>query len=74
MSIPVKLLDLDFFVYFMLYSGAAVTVKMRCNKGHDETWASSKNVGVGRLSVPYVNILLIVYTFLTGLQFDRLKV
>ena len=54
--------------------GAAVNVKLRCNSGHDETWASSPSVGSGRWTMPYVNVLLILYTFLTGLHFDQLKV
>ena len=56
------------------FAGAAVQVKMTCNSGHNESWASSYNVGSGRWSMPYVNILLIVYTFMAGLHFDQLKV
>ena len=54
--------------------GAAVSAKIRCNEGHDEVWSSSHCIGSSRESVPYINVLLIVYLFLTGLHFDQLKV
>jgi len=53
--------------------GAAVTVNMTCNSGHKETWASSSIVGRGKWSMPSINLLIIVYTFVTGLRFDQLK-
>ena len=56
------------------YAGAAVTVNMRCNSHHQETWCSSGRVGKGKWSLPRINLLLIVYSFMTGLQFDPLKV
>ena len=55
-------------------SGGAVTVKMTCNSGHKEEWSSSKKIGTGKWSMPYVNLLIIVYAFLSGLHFDQLKV
>ena len=57
-----------------IFIGAAVTVSLTCNSGHKESWASSTNVGSGKWTMPSVNLLLIVYTFLTGLHFDQLKV
>ena len=54
--------------------GAAVSAKTRCNEGHEEEWESSHSIGNGRESVPYINVLLMVYLFLTGLHFDQLKV
>ena len=62
--------------YFVLsiFAGAAVTVNMTCNSGHKETWASSSIVGRGKWSMPSINLLIIVYTFVTGLRFDQLKV
>ena len=47
---------------------------MTCNSGHRECWASSKTVGTGKEAVPIINLLIIVYTFLSGLHFDQLKV
>ena len=58
----------------LTFAGAAVTANMTCNSGHEEKWTSSSNVGEGSRSMPYVNVLLIVYTFMAGLHFDRLKV
>ena len=55
-------------------SGGAVTVKMTCNSGHKEEWSSSKKIGTGKWSMPYVNLLIIVYAFLSGIHFDQLKV
>ena len=55
-------------------AGAAVTVKMRCNSHHTETWCSSGRVGTGKWTLPRINLLLVVYSFMTGLQFDPLKV
>ena len=54
--------------------GAAVNIKMTCNKGHQETWSNSKTVGKGKKSMPIINLLLIVYTFLSGLHFNQLQV
>ena len=45
-----------------------------CNSGHEEEWSSSQNIGTGREATPYINVLIIVYAFLTGLHFDQLKV
>ena len=42
--------------------------------GHEGTWSSSRNIGGGRESTPYINILLIAYSFMCGLHFDQLKV
>ena len=54
-------------------TGAAISAKMKCNAGHEEVWYSSKSVGDGRGSMPYINILLAVHIFMTGLQFDKVK-
>ena len=54
--------------------GAAIHVKMTCNHGHNESWSNSKVVGKGNRSMPVINLLIIVYAFLSGLQFDQLKV
>ena len=58
----------------MVFLGAAVSVKMTCNSEHDETWHSSRTVGQGRWTMPLINLVMIVYCFMTGLQFDRVKV
>ena len=63
-----------FFIYKYTNAGAAVTAKMSCNVGHEEVWCSSRNVGSGREAMPHINVLLIVYAFMTGLHFDQLKV
>ena len=68
-----KFLD-SILVFQMIFSGAAVTAKTTCNSGHEEVWNSSHNVGRGRESTPYINVLLITYAFMTGLHFDQLKV
>ena len=47
---------------------------MTCNSGHKESWASSRNVGQGKWTMPYMNLLIILYSFMTGLGFDKLKV
>ena len=54
--------------------GAAVKIKMTCNSGHEESWSTSKNVGKGRWTMPYINLLLILHSFMAGLSFDPLKV
>ena len=46
---------------------------MVCNAGHDESWSSSKEVGTGRESVPFVNIMLSFFLLVTGLHFDQMK-
>ena len=58
----------------MVFLGAAVSVKMTCNSGHDESWHSSRTVGQGRWTMPLINLVMVVYCFMTGLQFDRVKV
>ena len=60
-------------LYDIIILGAAVTVKMTCNSGHKESWASSRNVGQGKWTMPYINLLIILYSFMTGLGFDKLK-
>ena len=65
---------LELNIDYILPPGAAVSAKMLCNSGYSETWESSSNVGIGRGSIPWINVQLIVYTFMTGLQFDQLKV
>ena len=57
----------------MVFLGAAVSVKMTCNSGHDESWHSSRTVGQGRWTMPLINLVMIVYCFMTGLQFDRVS-
>ena len=63
-----------FLIVIFLCAGAAVTTKSVCNSGHEEEWSSSQNIGTGREATPYINVLIIVYAFLTGLHFDQLKV
>jgi len=53
--------------------GAAVSVKMTCNEGHREAWSSCNNVGEGKWSMPIVNLYIILYNFMTGMNFDQLK-
>ena len=57
-----------------LFSGASVKVNMICNSGHRETWESSVDVGSGKWKMPNINLLLIFFTLMSGLQFDPLKV
>ena len=66
-------LQLQHFVY-VLCSGSAVSFKMRCNSNHSESLSNSDNIGTGRKSTPKLNLMLMVFIFLSGLQFDRLKV
>ena len=54
--------------------GAALIVNLRCEKGHKNTWHSSEGVTSKGARVSYINILMVVYIFLTGLHFGTIKV
>lgn len=75
-SVNGELLIMNFCERFenCIIVGACVDVKMTCNSGHIEFWQSCKKVGTGRQSMPYVNLIMIVFTFLCGLHFDKVKV
>ena len=60
--------------YILCTSGAAVKVSMTCNDGHQEEWCSSATIGTGKRTLYLINISIIVYSFLSGLHFDQLKV
>ena len=53
--------------------GAALKVEMTCNDGHTEFWASSSDVGQGRECIPYINLKLIYFLFVTGLHYEKIK-
>ena len=72
--IPLTTIILYHILFDIIILGAAVNVKMTCNSGHKESWASSRNVGQGKWTMPYINLLIILYSFMTGLGFDKLKV
>ena len=57
-----------------MFLGAALSAKVTCNAGHEKPWCSSDSVGSGKKAVPLINIMLIVFAFMSGLPFDRLKV
>ena len=59
---------------FLLFQGAAVEVTMTCNEGHSEKWCSSQPIGSGRKAVYLINVLVIAYTFLCGINFEKIKV
>ena len=56
------------------YSGGAVDIETKCNSGHCQTFSTSETVGSGKWKVPYINLLIIVYIFLSGLNFEKVKV
>ena len=49
-------------------NGAMVRIHTLCNNSHMEKWDSSPSVGSGTGAIPVINILLSVYTLLTGLH------
>ena len=49
-------------------NGAMVRIGTLCNNSHTESWDSSPSVGSGTGAIPVINILLSVYTLLTGLH------
>ena len=51
-----------------------MTVKYVCNSGHEGVWTNSETVGCGTSKMPMVNLLMIVYAFLTGMPWEKLKV
>ena len=57
-----------------LLLGFYVKFLATCNSGHTVSIESSRTIGSGQKKVPYVNILMIVLTFLCGLHFDKIKV
>ena len=68
-----------FFCYLLIFctfliTGAAINVKMVCNDGHCENWCSSETVGSGRKMLYLINISMIVYSFLSGIHFEKIKV
>ena len=58
----------------MDFLGAAVHVKYRCDRGHDNYWSSSERVIFQQRKISKINIVQIVYIFLGGLQFQVFKV
>ena len=45
-----------------------------CNSGHSGYFTNSTTSGKGKWKVPTLNLFIIVYMFLTGLQFDKVQV
>ena len=58
----------------MKISGAAFKVKLLCNSGHTNSWSSGEGIHHKKRIVSKVNIKLMVYLFLSGLQFKVFKV
>ena len=58
----------------MIIPGAAINVKLLCNSGHTNSWSSSEGLHHKKRIVFKVNIKLMVYLFLSGLQFQVFKV
>ena len=53
--------------------GAALKVKATCNDSHDYLWSSSSKVGQGKNQMYLINILLAVYTLLSGLNIAQVS-
>ena len=54
--------------------GAALNIKCRCESDHINYWSSSEKVTFKKRKVAKINIALIVFIFLGGLQFQVFKV
>ena len=57
-----------------LYEGAAIYVKATCNKNHVFEWCSSASIKTPKKEVKEVNLMLVVFSFLSGLHFYQLEV
>ena len=55
-------------------NGAKVRVHMLCNNHHQETWDSSPSLGTGVHQVAEINVLVAVYSLLTGLHIKQVCV
>ena len=55
-------------------NGAMIRVHMVCNNHHAETWDSSPTIGSGASEVAVINIMLAVYTLVTGLNVKQVFV
>ena len=53
--------------------GAALKVKTTCNDSHDYFWVSSSKVGQGKKQMYLINILLAVFTLLSGLNIAQVS-
>ena len=53
--------------------GAALRVKATCNDSHENVWSSSSKVGEGKKQMYLINILLAVYTLLSGLNIAQVS-
>ena len=55
-------------------AGAAIRVAMTCNDGHETEWSSSNTIRTTGRRLYSINVSLIVYTLLSGIHFDQIKV
>ena len=60
--------------HLLICLGAAVTAKVTCNSGHETSWCSSDSIQTPRKAVKTVNLLLVLYTLLSGLHYQQLQV
>ena len=58
----------------LYFSGASLTAKVRCNSGHSFTWCSSDSIKTVKREIKEINLSLVVYTFLSGIHFQKIKV
>ena len=57
-----------------LNTGAAVSAKMTCNAGHNNSWCSSESIHTQKQDMKKVNLLLVIYSFLSGVKFKQFEV
>ena len=57
----------------IIRNGAKIKVNLLCNNSHKETWDSSPSIGTGTRQVAEINVLIAVYSLLTGLHIKQVK-
>ena len=55
-------------------NGAMIRVHTTCNNHHVKTWDSSPMLGTGRKAIAVINILIGVYSLLTGLHIKQVQI
>ena len=56
-----------------VHDGAAIHVTQTCSEGHKGTWHSSDTISDKGRRTSVINIMLVVYIFLTGLHYGTFK-
>ena len=52
-------------------NGAMIRIHTTCNNHHVQVWDSSPSLGTGRQAIAVINILIAVYSLLTGLHIKQ---